>query len=154
MKSAEDIGRFLRERKALAAVVSVGAASLLGVGIGIGIERQISGTHHGVLAEGTVECASGRHIEGVWIQTMDDPGWAAWSSNPQQKSIASYGRRLPNDEIYGVHVGCGGSPANWTSSNFSPGVSTEETPDFICYDTPEVSTARHRLGSCAVASVG
>ncbi len=153
MRSAGEVREFLREHRAVATAVTVGAASLFGAGIGIGIDRQLT-EHSSALAAGTVECASGRHVEGIWIQAIDSPGWAAWSANPQQENIASYSRSLPHEEIYGVHVGCGGSPLKWASSNLSPGVRTGEFSDFICYDTAAVSTARHRLGSCVVASVG
>jgi hypothetical protein len=136
------------DRGMRAAVLISGA--LAAFAAGVGFDKFVLNNKEGVVAAGTVECASGRDVEGVWIETRDGAGWAFPSSNPHQKNISSFKRPLPHPEIYGVHVGCGGSPDNWASTNYSNSVSTGEFSDFICYDTPAASTARHRLGKCAV----
>jgi hypothetical protein len=72
-------------------------------------------------------------VEGVWIDAENGgSGWAQWAAM-NSPSIAHYSYALPNGGSYAVHVGCGGSPADWLTtpdSNVVPGT----VNDFLCHD--------------------
>jgi hypothetical protein len=72
-------------------------------------------------------------VEGVWIAAQNGgSGWATWTAM-NSASTASYSYSLPNGGSYAVHVGCGGSPADWATTPDSNVVSGTVN-DFICYD--------------------
>ena len=61
-------------------------------------------------------------------------GWAT-RSPVGSASIAHYSYTLPNGGSYAVHVGCGGSPADWLTTPDS-GVVSGAVNNFLCYDLP------------------
>jgi hypothetical protein len=81
---------------------------------------------------GYVKCST-MAVEGVWIAAQNGgSGWAKWTAM-KSASSASYSYSLPNGGMYAVHVGCGGSPADWFRTPDS-GVVSGTVNDFICYD--------------------
>ncbi len=115
---------------------------------------------------GSVACNSGRTVVGVWISAssgQDDSGYAnlgpsgSAGGNHPIGSGATYSYLLPQGGTYSVNVGCGGTAAQWASSNYSPLLSTR-TARLNC-DDPTAATAHrataHRAitrGRCIVAS--
>jgi hypothetical protein len=83
-------------------------------------------------AAGQVSCSSGAPVEGVWIATVSGSNWASWQP-VGSGSTANYSLTLPASESYAVHVGCGGSTAQWavtvSSGPVSPGSNS-----FNCID--------------------
>jgi len=87
------------------------------------VPRQISGY---------VQCST-MAVEGVWIVAKNGgSGWAKWTAE-DSASTARYTYRLPKGGRYAVHVGCGGSPADWLTTPDS-GVVSGTFNDFVCYD--------------------
>jgi hypothetical protein len=106
---------------------------------------------------GTVVCESGRPVVGVWIAASTGQidsglahlGPAKFSGiDYPVNSISGYSYRLPHGGTYAVHVGCGGTGADWDSSNYSPLLSGD-TADLRC-DDPKVTPTRGSTpeGSC------
>lgn len=91
---------------------------------------------------GTVECASGAKVVGVYVvgetQPEQNQGFAEFddtgSSRVGYRFDLTYGGR------YQLHVGCGGSQQEWGSESYTMFVS--EPSDFLCQDDPP------RRGSC------
>lgn len=88
---------------------------------------------------GQVTCLSGKSVEGVWVQADADAGYAPWQGvNVPGKAFGSTSRwwwRLPKGESYSLHVGCGGTQANWGVAADTSVVSG--TPNsFDCIDLP------------------
>jgi len=83
---------------------------------------------------GTVHCASGSAVQGVWVKEGrgSGGGFAGWSPEPGDRSKAHYHHGIWSGS-YAVHVGCGGTKDAWgieVRSGFVSGHSN----DFICYD--------------------
>ncbi len=91
---------------------------------------------------GTVECASGAAVVGVWVEAESGPdqnsGWAVYTTTAP--SAATYTFTLQFGGRFQLHVGCGGSENEWGSSSFTMFVS--DSQDFLCYDDPP------RRGTC------
>jgi hypothetical protein len=90
-----------------------------------------------VEVSGDVTCLSGNSVEGVWVQADVDSGFAPWQGvNVSGKAFGSTSKwwwRLPRGESYSLHVGCGGTQANWAVAVYTPVVSG--TPNsFDCID--------------------
>src|SRR5258708_8983460 len=80
---------------------------------------------------GYVQCST-MAVEGVWIAAENGgSGWGQLAMNAA--STARYSYSLPNGGSYAVHVGCGGSPADWLTTPDSNMVSGTFN-DFLCYD--------------------
>src|SRR5690349_6350669 len=83
---------------------------------------------------GTVMCVTQRGVVGVWIQA--ESGGSGWATRTNINGYTqSYRYSLPNGGRYQVHVGCGGSPSAWQTTNRSGYVSGSYN-SFTCYDTP------------------
>jgi hypothetical protein len=85
-----------------------------------------------VNVSGQVSCTSGRSVEGVWVQAGTGSGWAPWQGLGNG-STSDYWYTLPTAEPYALHVGCGGSTANWATANYSSAVSGTQN-SFNCID--------------------
>jgi transcriptional regulator with XRE-family HTH domain len=101
------------------------------------------------LVTGSVACAEGRPVVGVWIAAATgqrDSGFAhlgparAAGVNFAAGSTVTYSYLLPHGGSYAVHVGCGGTAAHWAASDFSPLLS-ESTVNLRC-DYPGAAVAR------------
>lgn len=80
---------------------------------------------------GTVMCVSQASVVGVWIQAENGgSGWATLSGSANFKKTYKY--TLPKNGRYQVHVGCGGTPTKWKTSNKSAYVSGGK--NFTCID--------------------
>ncbi|MBS2540248.1 hypothetical protein KGQ20_46680, partial [Catenulispora sp. NF23] len=84
-------------------------------------------------AGGTVTCVSGNAVEGVWVQADQGSGFAAWQPTVSNGSTARYSLSLPLYENYSLHVGCGGTPANWGWTVTTQDVGGNSN-NFLCYD--------------------
>ncbi len=91
--------------RAVVIIAAVGAALALAAGPASARAPQ---THllSTVTISGDVVCNQGTGpVEGVWIQAAGGSGWASGTS-----VFSKSGVTVP----WTVHVGCGGSPSNWT----------------------------------------
>jgi hypothetical protein len=71
-------------------------------------------------------------VEGVWIDAQNGgSGYAKWTGITA--TIARYNYRLPKGGKYAVHVGCGGSLAQWQTQPDSNMVSGSVN-NFVCHD--------------------
>jgi hypothetical protein len=81
-------------------------------------------------ANGTVACARGQPVVGVWVDAGADSGWATLSG--ASGTVRSYSRHLSNSWTYTLNVGCGGSAQHWASSNSSVRLIVGATHHLIC----------------------
>jgi transcriptional regulator with XRE-family HTH domain len=141
------------------AVVLLIAAALLVPGIYV-LSRTLGG-QSSTTVTGSVVCESGRPVVGVWIAAstgQDDSGFAHLGPpNPSGISYpigsnGTYSYRLPHGGPYAVHVGCGGNARDWTSSNYSPLVSSR-TVRLRCQDRSVSALGTNSRGRCLVTSV-
>jgi hypothetical protein len=67
---------------------------------------------------GQLLCESGHAVVGVWVQTAKagDSRYASWKGLGDG-STADWWTDLPRNESYSLHVGCGGTPSSWRTSN-------------------------------------
>jgi surface antigen len=84
-----------------------------------------------ITVRGTVICASGRTVVGVWIQSSaGGSGWATFTKLPGRPHVAYYTRTMTigstSSSVYPT-VGCGGTPQSWASSNSAPAKSVSST---------------------------
>jgi hypothetical protein len=125
--------------KVVRLMAAAGAAALLAAGCGGHKKpKETTGSISDSVAAaiGTVECATGRPVEGVWVDVANGhSGWAEWAAEPNNPDKASYSYELQMAGKYTVHVGCGGSPENWASETWSEPVASGETHDFMCHDS-------------------
>jgi hypothetical protein len=125
--------------KVVRLMAAAGAAALLAAGCGGHKKpKETTGSISDSVAAaiGTVECATGRPVEGVWVDVANGhSGWAEWAAEPNNPDRASYSYELQMAGKYTVHVGCGGSPENWASETWSEPVASGETHDFMCHDS-------------------
>jgi hypothetical protein len=83
---------------------------------------------------GQVSCRSGGPVVGVWVQTTRsaDARFADWKP-VGSRSTANWSTSLPRNESYSLHVGCGGTPAKWSTSD-TTGVFSGASNSFSCDD--------------------
>jgi hypothetical protein len=91
---------------------------------------------------GQVSCTSGRSVEGVWVQAAKGSGFAPWKGLGNG-STSDYWYTLPVSEPYSLHVGCGGTQANWGVALYSPTVGGTHN-SFNCIDV----AGRPGYGTC------
>lgn len=86
-----------------------------------------------VAISGEVECASGASVVGVWVEARD--GGSGWADRQvKEGGRTRYDFVLPNGGQYQLHVGCGGTDAEWGATNYTPFVAN--TPmSFRCFDS-------------------
>ena len=84
---------------------------------------------------GQVACASS-DVEGIWVAATSGPaGWATLS-HPSGSTISqSWRYTLGSGNSYILHVGCGGSPNNWTMTVYSLKL-TGSGHTLTCWDMP------------------
>lgn len=80
---------------------------------------------------GQLTCSSGKSIEGVWVSTTTGSGYAPWQG--LGNNVSKYWYTLPTSEPYSVHVGCGGTQADWGVACYGPQV-TNPADSFECFD--------------------
>lgn len=89
----------------------------------------------GRTVSGSVTCVTGRAVEGVFVHANSGGGgWATLSAPSGSSSYVSWSYSIPNSGSYYVNVGCGGTPSNWASSNYSNNYSGNSS-GLVCYDT-------------------
>jgi hypothetical protein len=98
---------------------------------------------------GTITCASGNSVVGVWVQAAAGSEFADWQgigngndNGNRDGSTSEYWTTTPITEPYSLHVGCGGSSNRWETANYSDTVSGAVN-DFYCIDisrSPEYET--------------
>jgi hypothetical protein len=99
---------------------------------------------HSRSVAGSVRCASGSPVVGVWVEGRSGGSWFAelnWSD--PSRSVARYTYLLPSGGQYQVRVGCGGSSGDWGTTSYSPFVD-DARRDFVCDDPSD----RGRSGLC------
>jgi hypothetical protein len=95
------------------------------------VVREAAALHHDVT--GTVHCASGAPIQGVWVGNEVGGGdWAAWTADPSDPARATYSFTVKGDR-YTVHVGCGGTKDAWGVEGKS-GYVAGAVNNFVCHD--------------------
>jgi len=84
---------------------------------------------------GSVRCSSGAAVVGVWVEGRSGGSWWADDFTPltTNPSTASFVKLLPHGGQYQVRIGCGGTPADWRTTNYSQYVD-DGHHDFICDD--------------------
>jgi hypothetical protein len=97
-------------------------------------------------AVGTVRCASGAAVQGVWIEGRSGGSdFADLTPDDRRSAEVTYRHTLSNGGRYQVRVGCGGTPGNWTrtivSDYLSPGMYR-----LLCQDLP----GRPNDGKCVM----
>jgi surface antigen len=103
------------------AALTLAVASLFAVGTGV---APASAATTSMTIRGTVICASGHDVVGVWIEsTAGGSRFSAWTAFKGHENTAYYETtiksRAKSTKIT-VRVGCGGSPADWWSDNGTP----------------------------------
>jgi len=73
-----------------------------------------------ITISGTVRCPSGAAVVGIWVQSSG--GGSRFASRwgyPGNAAVAGYSASV-NSGAVELHVGCGGSPSNWASDQWTP----------------------------------
>ena len=93
---------------------------LLSIGLVFAISPAAQATTS-LTMSGSVACAGGQPVEGVWVQSSGGgskfAGWRATSSTAASYS-ATISTAVPT--VISLHVGCGGSASSWNSDNRTP----------------------------------
>jgi len=93
---------------------------LLSIGLVLAISPP-AGATTSLTISGSVACAGGQPVEGVWVQSSGGgskfAGWQATSSTAASYS-ATISTAVPT--VISLHVGCGGSKSSWASDNRTP----------------------------------
>ncbi|MFT4125122.1 MAG: hypothetical protein QM662_02690 [Gordonia sp. (in: high G+C Gram-positive bacteria)] len=87
-------------------------------------------------AKGTVQCASGAIVAGVWVVAKNGgSGFARFTRSPGTPSYARFEYTLSRGGSYLVNVGCGlkSNGRDWKTNNTST-VYLSGTRTFLCYD--------------------
>jgi hypothetical protein len=135
-----------RSRTAGKAISRVGAALLLVI-TAIWLVLKLHAAPP-INIEGSIRCASGDALEGVWINaSISTSGWAVLTLNPDTTTEGNYGYTLSVGGTYQVHVGCGGTSHVWRNEDYSPFMSAR-TENLSCVDGP--TPAKH--GTCVAVT--
>ncbi|HET7014729.1 MAG TPA: serine/threonine-protein kinase [Streptosporangiaceae bacterium] len=92
---------------------------------------------------GSVSCASGNAVVGLWVAARKGAGFSGWHGWGNG-ATATFRYRLPRKESYSLHVGCGGSSSSWQVATYSVTVTTAVN-NFACFDVhgqPSYGTCR------------
>lgn len=91
---------------------------------------------------GSVACVSTNNVVGIYVHANSSTsGWATMSVPGGTASAVSWTYSLNNGGTYWLDVGCGGTPQNWATNNYSDTYSGNSS-GLICYDmTYEVPPA-------------
>ena len=103
-----------------------------------------------VSISGTVECASHADIEGVYVlASSGGSNWASWQANIGGWQVR-YEYTLPVGGSYSIHVGCGGTPQTYATSDRSP-FTSQTIATVVCYDSMQTARrARVQLHTCTL----
>lgn len=93
---------------------------------------------------GTISCVSGSSVEGVWVQASQGSGYSPWQGIGNG-STSRYWYTLPSTESFSLHVGCGGTTAQWGLSLSTPLV-PGPVANFTCHDV----SGQSGYGDCDV----
>ena len=106
----------VRFRKQLSTAAAVLLMSLGMTGVATPNASAASGT-----ITGTIDCFYGNNnVSGVWVNaTSGNDGFASLSGTGSHKS---YSYNLSQSSSYVLNVGCGGTPAVWGNTFYSPQV--------------------------------
>ncbi len=103
-------------RRSLFALVALVALSVIGI---LGAAPAHAATSRTV--SGTVTCANGRTVVGVWVEsTAGGSGWANFNRFAGKSSAAFFTKTITTSSSttsVKLHVGCGGSSRAWWSNN-------------------------------------
>jgi hypothetical protein len=71
-------------------------------------------------------------VQGVWVQAAQGSGYSPWQGIGNG-STSRYWYTLPDTMSFSLHVGCGGTQANWGVALTSVQASGP-VANFTCYD--------------------
>lgn len=103
---------------------------LVGVTIAVTATPAFASTY----VSGSVACVSGRDVEGVFVHANSGGGgWGIMTAPGGTTNAVGWHYTLPHGGSYYLDVGCGGTPQNWASDNYSNNY-TGGSSGLICYD--------------------
>ncbi|MGW9438628.1 hypothetical protein [Streptomyces sp. NPDC055607] len=94
---------------------------------------------------GRISCQSGNFVTGVWVQEETNTGKFA-----ELQHRNSYRSTIMKGAAYHLNIGCGGTPADWTTSLKYLGETRERTLLLECYDV----RGTPGYGTCATVTAG
>jgi hypothetical protein len=152
-------GRWLRRAGIIRATgAALIAAALLAAGANA--VSHALGAQTSTTVTGSVVCESGQRVVGVWIAAsagQDDSGFAHLGPSSTSGisypigASGTYSYRLRHGGSYAVHVGCGGTARHWTSTSYSPLLSSR-TVDLRCQIPPASAPRTSSRGRCLATS--
>src|SRR6266545_1406351 len=131
------VARSRRRTTALRITLGVAMATLVAAAVTVGAFERSSSPRHLVLLSGRVTCATGVSVEGVWVQPADGKG--GWAQLRRDGPSAAWQYSLEAGATYHVHVGCGGSPKDWASANYSAPLNSTTTA-LVCTAPPRLAS--------------
>jgi hypothetical protein len=112
-------------------VVGIVIEVVVGVTLAVTLPRP-----HSVRVGGTVRCASGAAVQGVWIDGRSGGSdFAGLTPDDRRSAEVTYQHTLVNGGRYQVRVGCGGTPGHWARTILSDYVGPGSY-HFVCQDVP------------------
>jgi hypothetical protein len=121
-----------RRKRRQKQVVAIVGAAVAGLTAGLVIHDILP--HENNLAVGVVKCAGQAAVEGVWIDARpaSGSGWAHLQPANGSADTVSFSRKI-GGSIYSLHTGCGGTPTEWRTANYTQAaVVADETVGLIC----------------------
>ncbi len=109
-----------------------GASAIEGFALpGLALSYRVS-LEPSVTIKGSVACAGGKRVDGVWIQSSGGGSKLSRFSRTSS-STATYSASILTaiPTTISLHVGCGGSTGNWASDNWTPYTSAISAPATI-----------------------
>ena len=79
---------------------------------------------------GTVYCADGLNVVGVWIQAAS--GGSGFATYQAGTAMSAYHYTLPYGGWWTVHVGCGGSTSSWKYTPNGNSSTTRQAVNWYC----------------------
>jgi len=126
-------------------VLGLLAAVLLTAGLATAVDA--APAFASTYVSGSVSCVSGNNIVGVFVNANSGGGGWAQGFTSDTSSSVQWHYTLPNNGSYYLAVGCGGSPANWATTNYSNNYSGNAN-FMLCYDTTGTLPAGKVLHRC------
>ena len=84
-----------------------------------------------LIIKGSVTCSGGAQIVGVWVHSSGGGSkFAGWTRTSTTTAAYSTSIATSTPTEISLHIGCGGSKANWSSDNWTPlasGISSSST---------------------------
>lgn len=123
-------------------MIAVAAVAVLALAAGTtataGTKSASAQTHaawYWTWAKGSVTCADGDAVTGIWIGAGRGSNWAIWpteNSDLEFPATAHYFLGLPTWENYTVTVGCGGTPSSWAEVDYSSWMVPDISHSLVC----------------------